>query len=165
MLQLTRIVLLLGHAHKSSAFFLTVTHYHTLLGSIREFSMENLTVSFSCVNMKIQQVSKIVPRVICLVLLYNLVPWNVYDQKQIQMLCHKSKMLGRERKGLARWATWANGQPISQAHIIYSKYWKKKKKIHKHTQPSRVCLVGGWKSMRLEKILVFLICVLLEVEN
>ena len=42
---------------------------------------------------------------------------------------------------------------------------KKKKKIHKHTQPSRVCLVGGWKSMRLEKILVFLICVLLEVEN
>ena len=40
-------------------------------------------------------------------------------------LCHKSKMLGREGKGLARWTTWTNGQPISKAQIIYSKYWKK----------------------------------------
>lgn len=62
---------LLGHAHKSSAFFLTVTHYHILLCSIRHFSMENLTTSFSCVNMKIQQVTNIVSHVICLVLLYT----------------------------------------------------------------------------------------------
>ena len=33
--------------------------------------MENLTTSFSCVNMKIQQVSNIVSHVICLVLLYT----------------------------------------------------------------------------------------------
>ena len=69
-LQLTRTGLL-GHARKSAAFFLTVTHYHVLLCSIRHFSMENLTTSFSCVNMKIQQVSNIVSHVICLVLLYT----------------------------------------------------------------------------------------------
>ena len=67
----TKTGLLLGHAHKSSAFFLTVTHYHILLCSI--------TASFSCVNMKIQQVSKIVPHVICLILLYNLVPQKFYE--------------------------------------------------------------------------------------
>ena len=33
--------------------------------------MENLTTSFSCVNMKIQQVSNIVSRVISFVLLYT----------------------------------------------------------------------------------------------
>ena len=41
--------------------------------------MENLTASFSCVNKKIQQVSKIVPHVISLVLLYNLVPQKFYE--------------------------------------------------------------------------------------
>ena len=55
---------------------LTIT---SLLCSIRDFSMEKLTASFSSVNEKIQQVSKILPRVICLVLLYNLVLQKFYE--------------------------------------------------------------------------------------
>ena len=56
-------------------------------------------------------------------------------------------MLGRERKGLARWTTWANGQPISQAHIIYSKYLKKKKNSQTHTAFQGLF---GWRMEKYE---------------
>ena len=56
--------------------------------------------------------------------------------------------------GFARWTTWANGQPISQAQIIYSSIEKKKKKhayTHTHTNTHKA-LQGpfGWKMEKYE---------------